>query len=161
MPRARRRRSRSAVRRSWGRTALVAALVVFGAIVMVGSLAEIHAQSSGYRASTNAGYAALATRVVESSNLTGRELAALVGGASTLPNTYFGKTAVHKSARAILQQGLDEAVTGTAQEATQAAHLVPPQPTGGVGDRLTAVMNDRATATGQVRTAVDQLLGMT
>ena len=139
----------------------MAALVAFGAIVVVGSLAEIHAQSSGYRASTNTGYAALATRVVESSNLTGRELAALVGGASTLPNTYFGKTAVHKSARAILQQGLDQAVTGTGQEATQAAHLVPPQPTGGVSDRLTTVMADRATATEQVRTAFDQLLGMT
>ena len=161
MPRARRRRSRSAARRSSGRTVLITVLIAFGAIVVVGSLAEIHAQSSGYRASTNGGYAAMATRLVEASNLTGTQLATLVHDAPTLPNTYFGITAIHKSARAVLQQGLDQAVADSAREATQTAQRTPPEPTGGVGDRLARVMAARAAATEQVRTAIDQLLGMT
>ena len=136
-------------------------VLVVGAIVVVGSLAEIHAQSSGYRSSTNSGYAAMATRLVEASNLTGTQLATLVHDAPTLPNTYFGITAIHKSARALLQQGLDQAAVDSSREATQAVQLTPPQPTGGVGDRLTKVMADRAVATEEVRTAIDQLLGMT
>ena len=71
MPRARRRRPRSAARRSRGRTVLIVVLVAVSLVLVVGSVAEIHAQSSGYRSSTDSGYGALASVVVESSNQTG------------------------------------------------------------------------------------------
>lgn len=163
MPRARRtrrRRSRSVARRSGGRTVLTVVLVAFGAIVVVGSVAEIHAQSSGYRSSTNVGYAALATRVIDSSTLTGRQLGTLISGASSLASGFVGSTSINQSARSILQLGLDQAVSASAREAAQAIGLAPPEPTGGVADRLDAVMAERATATVEVRTAIDQLLGM-
>ncbi len=81
---ARRRRKLSVsgrTRRSRGRTALWVALVALTLVVVIGSLAEINAQSAGYRASINTGYAALASRLVVESNLTGRRLATLVDDA--------------------------------------------------------------------------------
>src|ERR1019366_5783599 len=103
-------------RRSWGRTVLWAVLVAFGAVIVVGSLAEINAQSGGYRASTNTGYAALASQVVEASTATGRRLATLMEKAPTLANVPFRNTP-GRTARVEIQQGLDEAVTETGREA--------------------------------------------
>ncbi len=125
-------------------------------VLVVGSVAEIHAQSSGYRSSTDSGYGALASVVAESSNQTGAQLAALMQGAPGLTNQSLPRTA-----RAVLQQGLDAAVTATAQESDQAARLVPPYPTGQVSDQLTHVMAERATGASDLRTTVDRLLGMT
>ncbi len=127
--------------------------------MVVGSLAEINAQSSGYRASVNSGYAALATRVVDASNATGAQLGELMDEAPTLSNDPLPDTA-GKTARAEIQQGLDEAVTAADQEASEAAALVPPAPTGNVGAGITGVMATRATAVGRLRTTIDQLLGM-
>jgi hypothetical protein len=64
-------------------------------------------------------------------------------------------------ARAQLQQGLDQAVSSSSQEASRAAHLVPPAPVGDVSTRFTQVMTDRATAASDIRAAIDQRLGMT
>lgn len=125
-------------------------------MLLVGSLAEIHAQSSGYRNSTDSGYGALATTVVESSNQTGAQLAALMKSAPGLTNQ-----ALPRTARAVLQQGLDAAVDATAQESDQAAQLVPPYPTGQVSQQFSHVMVERATGASDLRTTIDRLLGMT
>ncbi len=135
-------------------------LIAVGVVVVVGSLSEIHAQSSGYRASTNTGYAGLASQVVVASTRTGRQLATVVNEAPNLPNVPLPNT-TGPTARGEIEQGLDEAVTDSAQQATEAAHLVPPAPTGGVSDALTQVMVARATAVSQLRTAIDRQLGMT
>jgi hypothetical protein len=156
MPRARRRRPRSAARRSRGRTVLLVVLVAVSLVLVVGSLAEIHAQSQGYRNSTNAGYGALAAVVATSSNETGAQLSTLMAGAPSLTNQ-----ALPRTARAVLQQGLDAAVTATAQESDQAARLVPPYPSGQMSDQFTHVMVERASGASDLRTTVDRLLGMT
>ena len=156
MPRARRRRPHSATRRSWGRTVLLVLLAAVLLVLVVGSLAEIHAQSSGYRSSTDSGYGALAAVVVTSSNQTGAQLAALMESAPGLTNQ-----ALPRTARAVLQQGLDAAVTATAQESDQADRLVPPDPSGRVSDQFSRVMVERAAGAAHLRTTIDRLLGMT
>jgi hypothetical protein len=125
-------------------------------VLVVGSVVEIHAQSSGYRSATDSGYGALASKVVDDSNRTGAQLAAVMDSAPGLTNQ-----ALPRTARAVLQQGLDAAVSGTAQEATQAASLVPPYPSDDVANQLTQVMEARATGASDLRTSIDRLLGMT
>ncbi len=156
MPRARRRRPRSAARRSRARTVVLVLLVAVSLVLVAGSLAEIHAQSGGYRNSTDSGYGALAATVADLSNQTGAELAALMSSAPGLTNQ-----APPRSARALLQQGLDAAVAATAQESSQAARLVPPYPTGQVSQQFSHVMAERATGALGLRTTIDRLLGMT
>jgi hypothetical protein len=134
---------------------VVVVAVVVAAVLVVGSLAEISAQSSGFRTSTNIAYGNLASRVVHASNRTGAQLATTMTGAPTLTNR-----AIPHTARAELQQSLDQAVQETSDEASQATRLVPPYPSDGVSTRFTAVMDDRALATLHIRTAIDQLLGM-
>ena len=129
-------------------------------MVILGSLIEIHAQSSGYRTATDTGYGALASRVVEASNQTGAELADLMDKAPQLPNQLLDGTAVPQTARAEIQQGLDRAMRSTAQQAYQADHSVPPTPTGDVSPRFTQVMAGRASAVSGLRETIDQLLGM-
>ena len=155
MPRARRRRSRSAARRRYGKTALLLGFFGLVTLVVVGSLAEVHAQSAGYRISTDSGYGQLAWEVAQASNLTGSQLAGLMSTAAGLPNQ-----PVPKTARTEIQQGLDDAVNSTAQQAARADALVPPYPTGSVSDQFSQVMADRAKATADLRTTVDQSLGM-
>lgn len=137
-------------------------VIAFAAVVVVGSIAEIHAQSGGYRSSVNSGYAELASQVVTSSNRTGRTLATLVDQAPTLSNGAFSPypSSALRSARAQLQQGLDQAVNDADQEATQAAHLVPPFPTGDISAGFTGVMAARAGAVTRLRTVIDRQLGM-
>jgi hypothetical protein len=134
----------------------MALIVVVGLVLVVGSLVEVHAQSAGYRRSTNSGYGALASPVVYASNQTGSQLAALMEKAPELANGSLPLTA-----RAQLEQGLDEAVDSTGQQAVQAADLVPPFPSDNVSDRFTSVLNDRYTATTDLRATIDRLLGMT
>ena len=125
MPRARRRR-RSAARRGRSRTLILVLILTLATVVIVGSVVEVHAQSDDYRASTDTGYALLATLVTQASNQTGAQLAQLIQSAPQLPVSQ-----VPQSARAELEQGLDRAVDATADQATRAAGLVPPQPSGG------------------------------
>jgi hypothetical protein len=130
---------------------LVAILVA----LVIASFAEITAQSASYRASTNTGYGALASRVADASNRTGSELAQLMTGAPTLANG-----PVPRTARAELQQGLDAAVAATASEAAQSRQLVPPFPSNDVSVHFTQVMTERAQATVDLRSAIDGLLGL-
>ena len=139
---------------------MVGIAAIFTLVVVLGSLIEIHAQSSGYRTATDTGYGALASRVVEASNQTGAELAGLMDKAPQLPNQLLDGTAVPQTARAEIQQGLDRAMRSTAQQAYQADHSVPPTPTGDVSPRFTQVMADRASAVSGLRETIDQLLGM-
>ena len=136
-------------------------VIAFAGVIVIGSVAEINAQSGGYRSSVNSGYAELAAQVVTSSNHTGADLATLVDRAPTLANGSFGPASTGlRSARAELQQGLDRAVADAEQQSTQAAHLVPPYPTGTVSAGFARVMAARSTAVAELRTAIDQLLGM-
>ncbi len=155
MPRDRRRRGRAAARRGRGRILLLVLLIVVTAALVIGSVAEIHAQSGGFRASIDTGYGALASRVVDASNQTGGELASLMESAAQLPNA-----TVPHTARTEIQQGLDEAVDSTTEQASEAAGLVPPYPTGTVSNRFTEVMEERSRATVHLRTSIDRLLGM-
>jgi hypothetical protein len=157
MPRDRRRRGHASGRRGRGRTRtlLSVLLIAVTASLVIGSLAEVHAQSGTFRTSIDTGYGALASRVVDASNQTGGELAALMETAAQLPNA-----AVPRTARDEIQQGLDEAVGSTSEQASQAAGLVPPYPSGSVSARFTEVMADRWQATAHLRTSIDGLLGM-
>jgi hypothetical protein len=134
---------------------VVVVVVAILLALVIASFAEITAQSAGYRASTNAGYGALAARVVDASNRTGSELAQLMTGAPTLANG-----PVPRTARAQLQQGLDAAVTATADEVAQSRQLVPPFPSDDVSVRFTQVMTERAQATVELRSAIDGVLGL-
>ncbi len=130
--------------------------IAVGLVLVVGSVAEIHAQSSGYRTASDSGFGALASRVVDDSNRTGAQLAAVMDSAPGLTNQ-----ALPRTARAVLQQGLDAAVSATAQQAGEAAAIVPPYPADHVSNRLTAVMEARATGASDLRASIDGLLGMT
>lgn len=137
---------------------MAAWLVLFAAlaVVVIGSLAEINAQSAGYRRSIDAGYVQLASVVADSSNRTGAQLASVVDSAAQLANG-----PVPETARAQIQQGLDAAVQATSQQAAQAASLAPPVPTGTISQRFTEVMEERAFATSALRSLIDRQLGMT
>jgi hypothetical protein len=138
-----------------GRTVLYGLLIAVTVGLIVGSVAEIKAQSGGYRSSIDAGYGALAARVVDASNETGSELGHLMDQAPQMANG-----AVPRTARAEIQQGLDQAVNQTSEEANQAASLVPPYPTGQISARFTQVLSQRAKATASLRNVIDRLLGM-
>lgn len=155
MPRARRRRRRGTPRSV--RLVLEALAIAVAAVVVIGSISKISSESSAYRTSTDAGYGELASRVVDDSNGTGGRLASLMARAPGLPNQEAPYVA---AARTQVQQGLDQAVLASGQEADAAADLVPPDPLGNVSGQLVQVMDDRATAVSDLRTAVDQRLGM-
>lgn len=155
MPRDRRRRGRAAARRNRTVGTLAALVGVVVAALAIASLFEINAQSSSYRNAVDAGYVRLAAPVVDASNRTGTQLAALMNEAAGLPNR-----PVPRTARTEIQQGLDQAVASTSEEASQATGLVPPDPTGDLSTRFAAVMSARFEATSDLRAAVDRLLGM-
>ncbi len=83
-------------------------------------------------------------------------MATLIAGAPSLANL-----GVPHTARTELQLGLDDAVRSSVARPTRLPGLVPPEPTDELGDQFTAVMQERATATADLRQAIDQLLGMT
>ncbi len=134
----------------------LALLVVVIASLLVGSVLEIHAQSGQFRTATNTGYGAMASKLVAESNQTGGRLAAIMDTAPQLANRPLPYTA-----RAVLQQGLDEAVSSTSEMAARVAALEPPAPALDAGPRLAGVMSDRASAAAALRSNIDQMLGMT
>ncbi len=129
-------------------------MVVIGVLV-IGSVVEIHAQSAPYRRMTDQGYAALASPVVNASNQSGARLAAVINTAPNIPNQPLPNTA-----RGEIQQGLDVAMSATAQEAGQARAITPPSPTDDVASQFTAILEERAAAVASVVATIDQLLGM-
>ncbi len=151
----RRRRRPSGLRHAfrWLPLALVAAVVVG---LLVGALADVGARSASYRASTDQSYGTLATSVVQASNRTGAALATLMAKAPTETNGGLPFTA-----RAQLEQGLDEAVSATSAQSAQAQAIATPTPSGTMAVQFSAVMGERASATEHLRSTIDQLLGMT
>jgi hypothetical protein len=150
----RRRRRPSGLRHAlrWLPLTLLAVVVVG---LIVGSLADVGARSAPYRASTDQAYGALATSVVAASNSTGKALASLMAKAPTETNA-----ALPFTARAQLQDGLDEAVSATAAQSAQAEAIATPAPAGAVAAQFAAVMGERAAAAERLRSTIDQLLGM-
>jgi hypothetical protein len=139
------------------RFTLEALAVTFAAVVVIGSISKISSESSAYRTSTDVGYGALAARIVDDSNTTGGQLAGLMAQAPGLPNQQVPYVDV---ARTEVQQGLDQAVLASEQQAVATERLVPPYPVGNVSAQFVQVMRDRATAVSDLRTAIDQRLGM-
>ncbi len=154
MPRASRRRRR-APGRGLGQSALVGIAATITLVLVGGSLLAIHTQSQGYRSATSSGYVALADQVALASTRTGARLSALMAGAPALANQDLPHTA-----RGTLQQGLDAAVLDTASQVAQARTIASPPPVSDFATRFTRVMQLRASATAQLRTTVDDLLGM-
>ena len=154
MPRASRRRRRPPGR-GLGQTVLIGIAATVTLVLVGGSLLAIHTQSQGYRDATTRGYAALADQVGQASARTGAQLSTLMAGAATLTNEQFPHTA-----RGVLEQGLDSAVSDTASQADQAVTIASPPPVGDLSSQFTAVMQLRAATTAQLRSTVDRLLGM-
>ena len=127
----------------------VVVIVVFIGVVVVGSLAEINAQSTPFRKMVNRSFGALASPLVNSSTQTGRELATTMKGAAGT-----------SSSRPVLQQMLDQVVTEATDQSNNAAELVPPAAIGSLDQQLVAVFAERAAAATAMRTTVDGLLGM-
>lgn len=134
---------------------MVLAIVVIVAVVVVGSIAEISAQSAPERQAIDRSYVTLAIKVVDASNQTGVALAKLLASAPTLPNRSLPFTA-----RSQIQQGLDGAVAASDGESSGAASLAPPEPSGGLAPRVAAVFALRAAAVNAIRSAIDGVLGM-
>jgi hypothetical protein len=134
---------------------LIAAAATVTLVLVGGSLLAIHTQSKGYRDATTHGYAALADPVAQASTRTGAQLSALMDSAPTLTNEKFPDTA-----RGVLEQGLDAAVSATALQAVQAANIASPPPSDDLASRFTGVMRLRAITTARLRSTVDRLLGM-
>jgi hypothetical protein len=154
MPRASRRRRRPPGR-GFGRLFLIGCAATITIVLVAGSLLAVHTQSAAYRSATTSGYAAMATKVSQSSTRTGTSLSALLAGAPDLPDRAFPY-----SARAVLQQGLDAAATSSAAESATAAALAPPPAEAGLSARFASVMAARAAAAAAIRATVDQLLGL-
>ncbi len=129
-------------------------------MLVAGSLLAIHTQSKQYRNATTSGYVALADKVGQASTQTGAQLATLMAEAPTLPNARLSTTGSLKTARGVLEQGLDAAVLATSEQAEQAANIASPAAVGDLSARFTQVMALRATTTARLRSTVDQLLGM-
>ncbi len=150
----RRRRRSSALRRALRWLPLVILLAAVAGLV-VGSLAEVGARSGPYRRATDRSFSALANPLVQASNQTGAALARVVANAPNQPNA-----PVPFTARAGIQQGLDDAVARAQSEASQAERIASPAPSDDVGARFAGVMRERADATLRLRTVIDRLLGM-
>jgi hypothetical protein len=146
--------------RGVGQSFLFAIAATVTVVLVAGSLLAIHTQSKGYRNATTSSYVALADKVGQASTLTGAQLSAVMAGASALPNARFPMSGLPKTARAVLEQGLDAAVQDTSEQATQATTIASPPAVGDLSSRFTQVMRIRATTTAQLRSTVDRLLGM-
>jgi hypothetical protein len=129
--------------------AVVVVVVIVG-VVVIGSIAEINAQSAPYRQTVNRSFGALASPLVNASTQTGRNLA-----------TTMKQAAGTSSSRDGLQQKLDQAVADATSQSRDATNLVPPAAVGSLDQQFVAVFADRAAAATTVRSTVDGLLGMT
>jgi hypothetical protein len=146
--------------RGVGQSFLIAIAATVTVVLVAGSLLAIHTQSAGYRNATTSGYVALANKIGQESTLTGAQLSKLMAEAPTLPNARLPMTGILKTARGVLEQGLDAAVLQTSEQAVQATAIASPPPVGNLSEQFTQVMRLRATTTAQLRSTVDRLLGM-
>lgn len=124
---------------------LVAVAIVL--ILFIGGIAHIGSGSTPYWRSVDRSFADQASVIVGESNATGSQLAGLV-------------KRLDRFDRPALEATLDGLVESAAAESSQAAALIPPSPQGGAGPAFAAVMATRSAQIGQLRAAVDGLLGM-
>jgi hypothetical protein len=141
MPR-RRSRRRSVSRRLV--LLVVAALVI---ALLVGGLTQVSRQSHLYDANLNRSLAAQGAVVADESSATSLGVSALMAD-------------MQNEDRRTLQAQLDSVAQQTADQSTRADRAAGTPPAGSVSAEFASVFADRARAVGQVRAAIDGLLGM-
>src|SRR5580692_6383400 len=143
-PRRPRRRAR---RRSQARSIvlLVAGMIVLA--LLIGGLSQVSRQSQGYRMTSNRALAAQGAVLADQSNATGSQVRKLVNSVSS-------------ETRQGLQAGLDAVVEQTSDQSAQADLAVHDNPLGSVGSEFATVFAERAESMDQLRSAVDDYLGM-
>src|SRR6516164_8230751 len=141
------RRRRRARRRSPARPLIVLGAVAIGALLVIGGLAEVSHQSTGYHANSNRSLAALGGVVVVQSNSTSAQVRNLM-------------TNMQGQIRQTLQADLDNAVAATSAEAARAELASGSAGQGTVAGDFALVFEDRATAVSDLRAAVYGFLGM-
>ena len=127
---------------------VVAPVVVVAVVVVlgVGAVAHIGKASGPDRRIVDRSFAVLAGPIVAQSNALGSSLRTLVAHGPTLERTAFFS-------------GLDSLATGAAEDAHLFAALSPPDPSGEVAERCGSAMDGRGRAAGQIRGALEDLLG--
>jgi len=121
--------------------------VAIGALLVIGGLAEVSHQSTGYHANSNRSLAALGGVVVVQSNSTSAQVRNLM-------------TNMQGQIRQTLQADLDNAVAATSAEAARAELASGSAGQGTVAGDFALVFEDRATAVSDLRAAVYGFLGM-
>ena len=122
-------------------------MLLVALLVVIGGALKSTTASRAYWRNIDRSFAALARVPVAASNGTGTKLA-------TLP------AALAKDSRATLQVELDTLVRSGDRAWQEAETCATPPPYGGAGADLAAALHDRALALGEVRTALDGLLGL-
>jgi hypothetical protein len=121
---------------------LVVAVVL---LLVIGGALHVGRASRPYWRDLDRSYALQATVVIEQSNAQGATLGRLMGSITRL-------------SRPLLQVQLDALVQQSRQSADDAVVMSTPEPAGGVGAALAAVLAERASALADLRQAVDGVL---
>jgi hypothetical protein len=125
----------------------VVGLVVLGALLLIGGLAEVSSQSSGYDANSDRSLAALGGVVAEQSNTTAAQVRSLM-------------SSLQGDIRQTLQGDLDNAVHASNEDAARAEEAAGSAGPGTVAGNFAVVFEDRADAVSDLRAAVYGFLGM-
>jgi ElaB/YqjD/DUF883 family membrane-anchored ribosome-binding protein len=115
--------------------------------LLIGGLSQVSRQSQGYRMTSNRALAAQGAVLADQSNATGSQVRKLVNSVSS-------------ETRQGLQAGLDAVVEQTSDQSAQADLAVHDNPLGSVGSEFATVFAERAESMDQLRSAVDDYLGM-
>jgi hypothetical protein len=121
--------------------------VVVVALLLIGGLAEVSRQSTGYHTNSNRSLAALGGVVAEQSNTTSAQVRSLMSNAQG-------------QIRQTLQADLDNAVNATSAEAARAQLAAGSAAPGTVAGNFAVVFEDRADAVSDLRAAIYGFLGM-
>jgi hypothetical protein len=121
--------------------------VAVGALLLIGGLAEVSNQSTGYNSNSNRSLAALGGVVAEQSNATSAQVRTLM-------------TNLQGQIRQTLQADLDNAVNATAAQAARAELAAGSAGPGTVAGNCAVVFEDRADAMSDLRAAIYGFLGM-
>jgi hypothetical protein len=125
----------------------VVGLLAVGTFLVIGGLAEVSNQSTGYDANTNRSLAALGGAVAVQSNTTSRQVRSLMSN-------------LQGQIRQTLQTDLDNAVIAADGEAARAELAAGSAGPGTAAGNFAVVFEDRADAVSDLRAAVYGFLGM-
>jgi hypothetical protein len=125
------------------------ALIISGLVLflLIGGVLFIGQGSGPFRSSVDQSFAQQADALAVQSNASGASFRSLM---SDMP----------RKSRPPLEQALDALVSGTALAAQEADALTPPSPVGSIGASFQLALADRARAAGDLRHAVNGLLGL-